>query len=174
VPGVIAAVVSQLVMGRQSISIYQGTPRRGHLEGRLALPLTAAVQGDTPTVPSELTLDEVVDGHLLATRHTSVAVVDGARFVGMLSLTDLADTPRPDWSTTRVADVVAPDPPRAQVGWSIEDAVRLMDEADTDVLAVVDPQDRFVGLVTTADLVRLDQILGTAEGLDRPAGEDRP
>ncbi len=167
VPGVIAAVVSQLVMGRQSVSAYQSAQRSGHLEGRFPLPLTNAIQTDVSTVPSDLTVDELVSSHLLTTRHTTVPVVDGSRYLGMLSLTDLSDTPQSAWPTTIVRELVAPDQPRAKVTWTIEAAVRLMDEADRDVLGVVDEQDRFAGLVTTADLVRLDEILHRTEDTGR-------
>ena len=39
-----------------------------------------------------------------------------------------------------------------------------MEGADTDVLPVVDGEDRFVGVVTTEGVLRLDEILGRAEG----------
>jgi chloride channel protein, CIC family len=163
VPGVIAAVVSQLVMGRASVSAYQATQRRGHLERRFALPLASAIQSDVSSAPPGLTLDELISDHLLVTRHTTVPVIDGDRFLGLIALDDLAAVPRADWSTTTIADVLTPDQPRAEVSWSIEEAVRVMDDADLDVLGVVDDHDRFAGLVTTADLVRLDEILGRTE-----------
>jgi CBS domain-containing protein len=34
-----------------------------------------------------------------------------------------------------------------------------MERADTDVLAIVDGDDRFVGVVTTDDVLQLDEIL---------------
>jgi CBS domain-containing protein len=34
-----------------------------------------------------------------------------------------------------------------------------MERGDTDVLAVVDGEDRFVGVITTDDVLRLDEIL---------------
>ncbi len=103
VPGLIAAVVSQLVMGRQSVSVYQSAQRTSPLEDRFAMPLAAALQTDVATVPSDLTIDELVAGHLLATRRTTVPVLDGSRYVGMLRVEDLSDTPREGWSTTRWA-----------------------------------------------------------------------
>ncbi len=164
VPGVIAAVVSQLMMGRASVSPYQATQRRGHLERRFALPLTAAIQGDVSSAPSDLTLTELVDEHLLVTRHTTVPVVDGRRYLGLIGLGDLDSVPRAEWDSTPVGTVVPPDQPRAHASWTIEQAVRVMDGSDRDVLGVVDADGQFVGLVTTADLVRLDEILGRSEG----------
>ncbi len=61
------------------------------------------------------------------------------------------------------------------MGWRIGQAVELMDACDRDVLGVVDDQGRFVGLVTTTDLMRLDEILGRSE-VEPPgsAGHDDP
>jgi CBS domain-containing protein len=41
----------------------------------------------------------------------------------------------------------------------VRDAVGAMERGDTDVLAVVDGEDRFVGVVTTDEVLRLDEIL---------------
>jgi chloride channel protein, CIC family len=167
VPGLIAAVVSQLVMGGQSISIYQSARRANPLEDRFAMPLSSVMRSDIPTVASQATIEELIEGHLLATRRTTVAVVDDSIYVGMLRVQDLADTARDAWVATRVGDVLPMDQPRAESSWRIEQAVRLMDECDRDVLGVVDAEGRFVGIVTTADLLRLDEILGTREQGDR-------
>ena len=43
--------------------------------------------------------------------------------------------------------------------WLVRDAVTAMERGDTDVLAVVDYDDRFVGMVTTDEVLRLDEIL---------------
>jgi CIC family chloride channel protein len=164
VPGLIAAVVSQLVMGRWSVSAYQATHRRGHLERRFAMPITAAIRREVAIVGPELTVDELVHAHLLTTRRTTMPVVEGERFHGLVGLDDAATVPREEWSRRSVGEIVPPDQPHASVTWTVEDAVRAMDAVDRDVLGVTDEQGRFVGLVTTADLVRLDEILDTTEG----------
>ena len=51
--GLIAAVVSQLVMGRSSISPYQVAGRIGHLEQRLRLPLGTVVNTEARTAPPD-------------------------------------------------------------------------------------------------------------------------
>jgi hypothetical protein len=53
VPGLIAAIVAQLFMGRASASPYQVAARAGHLERRFALPLTAALRTDVATTPPD-------------------------------------------------------------------------------------------------------------------------
>jgi CIC family chloride channel protein len=163
VPGLIATVVSQLMMGSSSVSPYQSSDRGGHLERRFDLPLTTAIQGDVLTVPPDTSLDELVTGHLLMTRRTTVPVVELRRYVGLVSIEDLGAVPQAEWPTTTVGAIARADVPPAHPSWTIADAVRSMDASRSDLLPVVADDGAFVGIVTTADLVRLDEILGTAD-----------
>ncbi len=52
------------------------------------------------------------------------------------------------------------DVPAAAPTWLLRDAIHAMDRAGTDRLAVV-VDDRFVGVITAAGLVQLDEILET-------------
>src|SRR5205085_938577 len=65
VPGMIAAMVAQLFMGRASASPYQVATRIGHLERRFALPLTSALRMEAATMPSDTTLAEFFSHHLI-------------------------------------------------------------------------------------------------------------
>ncbi|HZQ27815.1 MAG TPA: chloride channel protein, partial [Acidimicrobiales bacterium] len=78
VPGLIAAVVAQLFMGRASASPYQMPARLGHLERRFALPVSAVLWADIPVVPPDTTLAEFFWQHLVVNREREVPVVDGA------------------------------------------------------------------------------------------------
>src|SRR5205823_11750155 len=49
VPGLVAAVVAQLAMGRSSVSEYQVAARAGHLERRFRLPVATAMRTDVLT-----------------------------------------------------------------------------------------------------------------------------
>ena len=164
VPGLVAAVAAQLVMGRRSVSPYQVAGRVGHLERRFTLPLAAAVQTDVLTMPPDTTVAEFVWAHLVGTRQTSVPVVDGATYRGTMRLTDLGAVPREAWESTAVSEAMCTDFPVAQVGWTLRDAVSAMEAADVDRLPVVDDAGCFVGIVTTADLLALDDILEQAGG----------
>ena len=57
-PGLIAAAVAQLAMGRSSVSPFQVAARAGHLERRFSLPISAALQADVMTVPPDTTVRE--------------------------------------------------------------------------------------------------------------------
>jgi CBS domain-containing protein len=166
VPGLIAAVVAQLVMGRASVSPYQVAGRVGHLEQRLRLPLAAAIDTEARTVPSDATVEELFWQHLVGTRQQSAAVVDGDGYRGLACVEDLAQVDRGGWADTLVRDVMRTDIPIADPTWRLRDAIQAMERAGVDRLAVCD-DGRYVGVITAAGLVQLDEIL------DR-TGEVRP
>jgi CIC family chloride channel protein len=158
VPGLLASVAAQLVMGNASVSAYQARRRMGHLERRFLLSITTAINADVRTVPSDATLEEFQQ-HLLLTRKVDVPVVDGDRYLGMVSVHDLQAASGLDWSEATVGDVVNDRWPVGSTRWTLEEAITAMEDADVDVLPVADGE-TFVGIVTTSDIVRLDEILG--------------
>lgn len=158
VPGLIAAVVAQLVMGRASVSPYQATRRAGHLEHRLTLPVASAVDAEARTVPPDATAEEVFWQHLIGARQRAAVVVDGERYLGIVGVDELSAVDRDRWPTTAVADLMRTDIEVAQPQWSVSRAVQVIDAADTDRLAVCDGA-RFIGVITKDDVVRLDEIL---------------
>jgi CIC family chloride channel protein len=158
VPGLIAAVVAQLVMGRASVSPYQVAGRVGHLEHRLQLPIAAVLDADVQTVPPDGTIDELFWQHFIAAKQHSVVVVDGARYLGMARSESLAAIDREAWAETRVEEIMLSDVPIASTAWLLADAIRVMEEAGVDRLPVCDGE-HFVGVINASDLVRLDEIL---------------
>jgi CIC family chloride channel protein len=163
VPGLIASVVSQLVMGDVSVSPYQQAGRRGHLERRFLLSLSSVIRADVLTVPPDATLLEFYEHHLLLTRETSVPVLDGEHYLGMISSDDLRAHAPETWSDAKVGDVADTQWPKAQPDWTLEMALRAMDSADVDALPVLDSSGSFIGIVTSTDIIRLDEILGSAD-----------
>lgn len=169
VPGLIASVASQLVMGDVSVSPYQTAGRRGHLERRFLLPIGSVIRADVLTVPPDASLREFYEHHLLLTRETSVPVLDGRHYLGMVSSDDLREHPPERWGDLAVGDVLHAAWPAARPDWTLETALRTMDGADVDTLPVLDDAGSFIGVVTSADIVRLDEILGSADGTDEDA-----
>jgi CIC family chloride channel protein len=164
VPGLIAAATSQVLMGRASVSPYQEGTRTSLLQRRLALPVSTILRTDAATVPSDATVAELFEHHIVQLRLRTVPVVDGATYRGVVHLDDVIQLPRADWTATRVGQVAREDWPTAQVGWSLGDAVRAMEAADVDRVPVLD-DGAFVGLVTMGELLKLDSILDTTEGV---------
>jgi CIC family chloride channel protein len=167
VPGLIAAIVAQLFMGTASASSYQRAARAGHLEHRFTLPLSAALQTDVATAPPSTTLAEFFWHHAVGLRAQAVAVVEDGHYRGVIRVEDLATTPQNQWDTRLVVDLMHTDLPTADLRWQLSDAMRAMERADIDFLPVVDDQARFVGVVTTSEILELDEIL-------RLTGEEEP
>jgi len=162
VPGLIAAAMSQLLMGQSSVSPYQEGARSSLLERRLGLPVTAALRSDVATVPPDASIAELFDHHISQLRLRAVPVVDGAEYLGMIYLDDVASLPRAEWATTTVATVLRADAPSTVVGATLGAALQAMETGDVDRLAVLDGTS-FVGIVTTGEILKLDAILDRAE-----------
>jgi CIC family chloride channel protein len=169
VPGVVASVVAQLMMGDASVSPYQEARRAGHLEQRLGLPIAAAIDADARTIPPDASLAEFHQ-HMLLTRRIEVAVVeDDNTYAGMITAHHLHSIAPTEWQNRSVGSECDTSWPIATLDWSLGDAARVMAEADVGTLPVVDGAS-YVGVVTTSDLLQLDQIV--VDG-DRSIEHDR-
>ncbi|MGH9182939.1 MAG: chloride channel protein [Acidimicrobiales bacterium] len=164
VPALVAAAVSQLVMGRESVSSTQQSVRSGHLERRFRLPITTALTTDVLTVPPDATAAEFVWVHLVGRRERAVAVVEDGRYLGMCLIEVVSELPREAWEATPVTEVMRTDLPVARPTWTLRDAVVAMESADVERLAVVDANDAFIGVVLTSEIVKLDEILEETGG----------
>lgn len=160
VPGLIASVASQLVMGSVSVSKFQVAGRTGHLERRLTLPVTSALDADVLAVPHDADLASFHEHHLLARRQLDVPVVDANHYLGMLTVGTVGEIPRDEWSTRTTGELADTDWPVGSLDWVIEDAVRAMNDHEVETLPVVDGG-QFVGVVTMSGLLHLDEILDT-------------
>jgi chloride channel protein, CIC family len=162
VPSVIAAMIAQLFMGNASASVYQVARRAGHLERRFELPLTAALRTDVPTVTPDTTLEGFVWQHLLGNRQKEVPVVEGTWYFGVMRIDEAMAVPRDEWPHELVRNHMRADFPYAFPSASLRDAILAMERADVDLLPVLDG-DVFVGVVTTDEVLRLDEILERGE-----------
>jgi CIC family chloride channel protein len=163
VPGLIASMVAQLFMGRASASPYQRAARAGHLERRFDLPLATALRTDLATVPPDTTLTEFFWHHLLGQREAAVPVVEGNCYLGMMRIQEFRDTPEDQWGTVTVAERMRTDFPTIDPHARLRQALTLMEREDIDLVPVVEG-DTFVGIVTTGEILKLDDILGQAVG----------
>jgi chloride channel protein, CIC family len=160
VPALVATAASQLVVGDSSVSVHQRAGRLGHLERRFELPISAVMTTDVRTVPPDATIEEFLSVHLVGHRRRSVPVVDDTnRYLGLAVLDEVVTVRREAWSTTDIRTIARASAPRGRTTWLVRDAVGAMERADTDVIAIVDGEDRFVGVVTTEEVLRLDEIL---------------
>ncbi len=159
VPGLIAAVTAQLMMGRWSVSRNQLGSRLGHLERRFSMPLASALKTDVLTIPPEATAQEFFWNHVIGSRQQSVPVVDGADYVGTVKIEALREVPREVWEDTAIADIMLTTVPVAHPDWLLRQAVEAMDAAAVDRLPVTDGRGLFIGVVTMDEIIKLDDIL---------------
>ncbi len=162
VPGLLAAVAAQLVMGRSSVSAYQQARQGGHLERRFRLPLTDVLRTDIATIASDATVAEFFTHLLVGPRRSSVAVVDDGCYVGMARLEELQDLAQDQWSQTSVREIMRTDLAVASPRWNLRQALAAMEQADVDELPVVDDQGRLIGIVSSSDILRLHDIFEQA------------
>lgn len=159
VPGLIAAVTAQLLMGRWSVSGNQVGSRLGHLERRFSMPIASALKTDVLTIPPEATAQEFFWNHVIGSRQQSVPVVDGADYVGTVKIEALQQIPRDAWEETSIGDIMRTDVPAAHPDWLLRQAVEAMDSAAVDRLPVTDARGLFIGVVTMDEIIKLDDIL---------------
>ncbi len=164
VPALVAAAVSQVVAGPGSVSGYQMSQRLGHLERRFTLPLTSILNTDVLTVPPDATISEFVYSHVLGRRERVVPVVNDDGYQGMARLADISEIDREQWEDVTIGECMSADHPTARPTWTVRDAVAAMQEADVEVLAVIDEDGIFIGTVKELDILKLDEILDETGG----------
>lgn len=163
VPGLIAAAISQLLMGDASISPAQRRRRRGHLEGRFELPLTSALMTDVLTVPADATVAEFMSQHVVQNRQRAAVVLDDDdRYLGICVLRDAAAVPREEWNALPVTQIMQTDLPTASMSWTLRDVLGVLEGREADRLAAVDGAGNFVGEVRRDEIFKLGELLDDA------------
>ena len=171
VPGLIAAVVAQLVMGRNSVSPYQVAGRVGHLERRLELPLAHGGRhrgpDRSPRPPPSRRCSGSTSSAPASSPSPSSTAPGTSAWSGRRSAAgrSSARRGRPPPST----EVMRTDVPVATTTWVVSDAIRAMEAAGVDRLAVCDGE-RFVGVIGAEDIVRLEEILRESTAGPLPPG----
>lgn len=85
-------------------------------------------------------------------------VVEDDKLVGMITNRDLRFTPVAEWATTKVRDVMTPQPlVTAPVDISNEDATAILRQHKRERLPLVDGDGRLVALITVKDFVKSEQ-----------------
>jgi hypothetical protein len=164
VPGLLAAVVAQLVMGTASVSSYQRRRRTGHVEQRAALAHRFRPGGERRHGGGR-SHDRPLLRHPCGGRPPrAVPVIDGARrYTGMLFLSDVLTVDPSEWGSTRIADVMRADAPVGRPDWTIGQALAAMLRGQVDHLPVVDDGGKLRGVCSAVDLLDLDELLDWLE-----------
>jgi Zn-dependent protease len=127
--------------------------------------VSQAMSTRCPAVPADLTLQQLVDEHILASGQRCFLVNRGQDTVGLMTLHRIKAVPRPEWATTSAARVMLP--------W---DQLKHIDP-DTELVAALQEMDRdgvnqlpvtrdhqVVGMLSRDDVITY---LGTLQELGR-------
>jgi Zn-dependent protease/CBS domain-containing protein len=114
---------------------------------------------DVPTVPPDMTIEELVHDGIIRGNARAFAVVSGGNLAGMVTLTDVRKVPREEWASTSVYRVMTPASQLHTVapGQCLTDVLRAMVEQDINQLLVVRGSTP-IGMLDRADVMRFIQI----------------
>jgi Zn-dependent protease len=134
------------------------TEKRAFLQqGQLAGIPVSQVMGIVrePEVLARLTLQQLVEGHILGQGQASFIITDAGNPVGVLNLRDVSDVPRADWGQTTTGDVMTPlgELPRVGPNDELLTAVQLMDANELLQVPVFDGS-QLAGLLTRDEVIR--------------------
>jgi len=116
---------------------------------------------DIVTVNSSIPINEAVDKYFLRYGYGGFPVMDDGKFLGIITLKEIKNVTREDWSKVKVSDVLVPHnkkwemTPDSDVMRSLE----LMIIEDKGRIIVME-NDKVVGLITRNGIARYLQIMG--------------
>jgi Zn-dependent protease/CBS domain-containing protein len=110
--------------------------------------------GNYQVVPSETTLQNLVDHHILGSGRRSFLVQHGDHFLGLLTLHRIREVPKEKWSTTPVTDIMIPKDQLRTVKPNLPlwDTLLEMDRDGVNQLPVVD-NDKMIGIISREDII---------------------
>jgi CIC family chloride channel protein len=156
VPALLATAIAQLVMGTHSISENQRVRRVGPVERRLLAPVGSVLVIDPVTCGADTPIQHVL-ALVPQLAVSTLPVLDGGRYVGMLHLVDVLDRSAaqgPGGPTPTAGSVMRTGEATADEMWTLKRALGAMEHANSDQLAVV-RDGELVGTVTASAILRL-------------------
>lgn len=106
-----------------------------------------------------ISIEEAVNGYFLRYGYGGFPVIDGDRFLGIITLKEMMDVPREDWNSVKIFDIMPP----YEAGWMISPeesatkALEMMVTEDKGRLAVMN-KGKLAGLITRNGVARYIQI----------------
>src|SRR3989339_1161284 len=116
---------------------------------------------DIVTLSSSITIDEAVDKYFLRYSYGGFPVMDDGKFLGIITLKEIKNVHREDWSKVKVSDVFTPHNKKWEVtpDSNVMKALELMIKEDKGRIIVME-NDKIVGLITRNGIARYLQIMG--------------
>ena len=124
---------------------------QGLLAGHTA---SQAMSSHCVTVPTDLTLQRLVDEHILSSGRRCFLVNRGVNAVGLMTLHRVKKVPRPDWAKTTAADVMLPleELKRVSPDTGLWAALQLMDRDGVNQVPVM-TDSKVVGMLSREDVI---------------------
>ena len=116
---------------------------------------------DIVTLTSSITIDEAVDNYFLRCSYGGFPVMDDGKFLGIITLKEIKNVPREDWSKVKVSDILVPHNKKWEMTHdsNVMKALELMIKEDKGRIIVME-NDKIVGLITRNGIARYLQIMG--------------
>src|SRR3990172_6821266 len=116
---------------------------------------------DIVTVNSSIPIGEAVDKYFLRYGYGGFSVMDGGKFLGIITLKEIKNVPREDWSKVKASDILVHHDKKWEVSpdSDVMKALELMIKEDKGRIIVVE-NDKVVGLITRNGIARYLQIMG--------------
>ena len=116
---------------------------------------------DIVTVNSSIPIDEAVDKYFLRYGYGGFPVMDDGKFLGIITLKEIKNVPREDWSKVKVSDVLVPHDKKWEISpdSDVMGSLELMIKEDKGRIIVME-NDKIVGLITRNGIARYLQIKG--------------
>ncbi len=117
--------------------------------------------GDIVTVNSSIPVDEAVNKYFLRYGYGGFPVMDDGKFLGIITLKEIKNVPREDWSKVKVSDVLVPHNKKWEMtpDSHVMRALELMIKEDKGRIIVME-NDKILGLITRNGIARYLQIMG--------------
>jgi CIC family chloride channel protein len=166
IPTFVATAAAYATMGKSSISREQRPCRVGWLERVLEGPVMEIARLDGATVTPVETLSEFLRRSTDRYDKSFVVVDDSGRYLGVVDINQAMRTPSQQWDGVVVQEVMRADHPSGESDWTVYRGVQAMTTADVDVLPILDPQGRVVGVLKSREIFPLRQILIESPAID--------
>ncbi len=127
--------------------------------------VSQAMSSHCATAPGDLTLQQLVDEHVLVGSHRCFLITRGQDAVGLMTLHRIKEVPRREWATTSAADVMLPldQLKRTDPDTELWTALQQMDRDGVNQLPVT-RDNQVIGMLSREDVItflRTLQELGT-------------
>jgi Zn-dependent protease/predicted transcriptional regulator len=129
---------------------------------------------DPVAVAPTLTLGRFLDDVMWSRRYTSYPVVENGRVLGLLPFRCVAEVPRTEWDSRRVADCMIPleNVPVLDADDDLADALAELSESELGRALVLE-DDRLVGFLSTTDVARALEVGQLRRRTPTPAAAPR-